>query len=184
MDCRAPQEENNAHGNFYSDECRQMLTTSLFSSFLAYIRSILEHVPSEHIVVIVIVSFVMITLNLILKKGSRFGVFASGITFFWGLLLLDVAVFGLFTDSFRYKSKMDIAAEINRLIYGSEMLRVQYLSSFFAFIPFGLFLSEFLASVKRFIVPGVGSDLRRWPALASPSALSASSCSCTWAFSN
>ena len=159
-----------------------MLSNLLFSDFIAYFRSIVEHVSSGHIVAIVIVSLVHITFNLILKNGSKFGVFSSGITFFWGLLLLDIAVFGRITDSFRYNTGIDITAEMNRLIHGNEMLRVQYFSNFFVFIPSA---SSSRSSWHRpsGSAPGVGSGLRPWPASASPSASSASSWFCMWAFS-
>lgn len=78
-----------------------------------------------------------------------YGAIALGLTVFTGLFLLDAAVVIRLSSNVHPETVFSLAAEYHRLIHGGTARRTEMLSNVAAFIPFGFFLSEFLASLKR-----------------------------------
>ena len=120
------------------------------SAVLIYIRTMFTYVPVWHWVVIGILSLVVSLVFLIGKKYSAYSSIVIGGTVLIGLFLLDEAVVIRCCDILHHASGVDLVAEHNRIFHGNVWGWTQICSNFAAFIPFGLFLSEFLASAKRF----------------------------------
>ncbi len=122
----------------------------LHSAILSYIRDMLAYVPVWHWVVIGVLSLVITLLFLFGQKISAYGSIVLGITVFVGLFLLEEAVVIRYCDILHHASGVDLTAEHNRVFHGNVWGWAEICSNLAAFIPFGLFLSEFLASAKRF----------------------------------
>lgn len=122
---------------------------SVLSVLQTYIRGIVAHVPATHWTVIGALS---LTLTIFLagrKNCSVYGAIALGITVFSSLFLLDTAVVIRYFGMMGHESGYNLAFDFARLFrHGSGS--AEMLTNLAAFIPFGLFLSEFLASAKRF----------------------------------
>ena len=114
----------------------------------SYIRSILAYVPSAHWVLIGVMA--LTTSLLASKKFSVYGAIMLGATVFASLLLLETAVVIRYSGVFPHGSGFGMKAGFVRILYGDEYGRAEIMSNIAAFIPFGLLLSEFLASAKRF----------------------------------
>ena len=118
----------------------------LHSAILSYIRNMLEYVPVWHWLVIGILSLALALSLLLRKKFSAYCSVLWGGTAFIVLFLLEEAVVIRYCDFLHHASGVDLLAEHNRLFHGKVWERAQICSNLVAFIPFGLFLSEFLAS--------------------------------------
>ena len=121
-----------------------------FSAFKDYFQSSSLHVTWIHIAVIVVLSSTWSFL--FRKKHSAYSTIVLGVTFFFCLLLLDMAVWNRFSGNISYKIKFDLNAEFYRLFHGTKVQRVQIILNFLAFLPLGFFLSEFFSSTRRFSV--------------------------------
>ena len=121
-----------------------------FSALLRYAHSVLTHVPWPHWVVIGLLSLALTVYLVIRKRYSTYGAICLGISVLIGLFLLDAAVFSRLTSTAHPEYRFSLAAEYHRLIQGGTSRWTEMLANFAAFIPFGLLLSEFLASAKRF----------------------------------
>ena len=118
-------------------------------SLLPYARVILSHVPWEHWGAMGVVSLTVMVILLIRKQYSVYGAVALGLTVFMGLFLLDTAVgiryLGIMPQTSGYKLTLDFSRLFQKTGHGPA----ECLCNVAVFVPFGLFLSEFLASAKR-----------------------------------
>ena len=94
-------------------------------------------------------SLTLTIILLIRKKCSAYGAIALGLMVFMGLFLLDTTVVIRLSSTVHSENGFSLAAEYHRLIHGGTARRTEMLSNVAAFIPFGFFLSEFLASLNR-----------------------------------
>ncbi len=117
-----------------------------------YARSILTHVPWVHWVVMLVVSLALTVILLARKKCSAYGAIAMGLAVFIGLVLLDTAVLIRHLGLLRHGVGRNLGFALDRLLHGSEGARSEVISNLIVFIPFGFFLAEFLASLKRFSI--------------------------------
>ena len=120
------------------------------SALQEYARGILTHVPWEHWVVMGVVSLALTVILLIRKKCSVYGAIALGLAVFTGLVLLDSAVVIRYLGLLRHGVGHNLGFSLDRLIHGSEGARSEVISNLIVFAPFGFFLVEFFASLKRF----------------------------------
>ena len=123
-----------------------------FSALQEYAHSILTHVPWPHWVVMGLLSLAFTVILLIRKKCSVYGAIALGLTVFTGLVLLDTAVLIRHLGLLRHGVGRNLGFALDRLLHGSEGARSEVISNLIVFIPFGFFLAEFLASLKRFSI--------------------------------
>ena len=115
-----------------------------------YVGGILAHISMVHLAIIGVLSMALTVFLLIRKKRSEYGAIALGITFFFGMVLLDTAVLIRWCGGENHVARISIESEYLRLIQGGKVRQLEMLANIVAFIPFSLFLSEFLASAKRF----------------------------------
>lgn len=120
------------------------------SAILPYIKSMISYVPVLHWVAIGAIAFFITLLLVIRRKLSLYGSIVFGVTAFVGLFLLEEAVVIRYCDIFHHGSGYSIKTGFIRLFHGNENGLAEIVSNIIAFIPFGLLLSEFLASAKRF----------------------------------
>ena len=123
-----------------------------FSALQEYAHNILTHVPCPHWLVMGLVSLVLTFMLLIRKKCSVYGAIALGLAVFTGLVLLDTAVLIRYLGLLRHGVGRNLGFELDRLLHGSGGARSEVISNLIVFIPFGFFLAEFLASLKRFSI--------------------------------
>ena len=84
------------------------------------------------------------------KKCSVYGDVALGLAVFIGLYLLDAFALNRIGMEGERKTGINLEMEWHRLLHGGEENRMLMLFNVAAFVPFGFFLAEFLASTKRF----------------------------------
>ena len=121
------------------------------STLQTYIRGILAHVPGMHWAVIGVVSLALTVFIVGRKKCSVYGAIALGIAVFSGLFLLDTAVVIRYLGMMGHESGYNLAFDFER-IFRTGSGSAEMLSNLAAFVPFGFFLSEFLASAKSFSI--------------------------------
>ena len=116
-----------------------------------YVHDFMPHLPVGHWVVMAVISLV-ITILLRKRYGTTFyGGFALGITTLIGLFLLDALTINRFGSSVQLQySGLDLNAELQRMINRTDATKVSMLFNVIAFIPFGVFLSEFLSVARQF----------------------------------
>jgi len=119
------------------------------SALLEFARGILSKVPWEHWVVMVVVSLALTAILLIRKKSSVYDAITLGLAVFIGLVLLDTAVFIRYLGFLRHGTGRNLGFALDRLLHGSELARTEVISNVIVFVPFGFFLAEYLASLKR-----------------------------------
>lgn len=119
------------------------------SALLLFTRDILSHVPWFHWILMGAVSLALTTILLIRKKYSVYAAFVLGVAVFIGLLLLDTTVFIRYFGFLRHRSGLNLGFALHRLLYGSNMAKGEVISNLAVFVPFGIFLSEFLSTTKR-----------------------------------
>ena len=96
------------------------------------------------------VSLALTAIFLIRKKCSVYGAIALGLTVFMGLFLLDAAVVIRYLGITPHTSGCNLTLDLSRIFRKSGQGPAESISNIAAFVPFGLFLGEFLASKKRF----------------------------------
>ena len=121
----------------------------LVSAVLSYAQGILSQVPWGHWAVVWVVSLVLTVIFLIRKKCSVYGAIALGLTVFMGLFLLDTAVLIRFLGITPHTSGHNLTLDLSRIFRKSGQGPSESISNIAAFVPFGFFLGEFLASTKR-----------------------------------
>ena len=84
------------------------------------------------------------------KKCSAYGAVALGLAVFIGMYLLDALALNRIGMEGARTTGIDLESEWHRLLYGGEENLMLMLFNAAAFVPFGFFLAEFLASMKRF----------------------------------
>lgn len=79
------------------------------------------------------------------------GSFALGFTVFCGLFLVDALVLIRYWDfaPYGHRDGIDLKAEYDLLLNGGRERRLEMFNNLLAFIPFGLFLCEYLSSSVR-----------------------------------
>ena len=122
----------------------------LFSTLKDYFLGMLLHIPGAHWVIIVVFSLALSSYLMIRKKCSLHGAICLGIAMFVGLLLIETAVVIRYLGVVGHNSGHDMTFDFSRFLRKSGEVPAEGISNIAAFIPFGLFLSEFLASAKRF----------------------------------
>lgn len=122
----------------------------ILSIVSTYFHSILSHVPWGHWVVMSLLSLALTVTLLIRKKGSGYGAICLGITVFVGMLLMETAVVTRYLGFLSHSSGVNLGFALDRLYHGTRQARMETLSNIAVFVPFGFFLSEFLASTKRY----------------------------------
>ena len=123
------------------------------SAFLSYVRFCLAHVSIMHWVVIVVLSLALIVIINARMRCAAYSAACLGIAVFVGMFSLDVAVVARIIrlgGVVNHEIGVSLVSEYHRLTHGGEARQMEMLANFAAFIPFGFFLSEFLASAKRF----------------------------------
>lgn len=96
-----------------------------------------------------VVSLALTVILLIRKKCSVYGAIALGLAVFMGLFLLDAAVGIRYLGIMKHAAGHDLTLDFSRMFRKSGQGPVETLCNVAVFVPFGLFLSEFLASAKR-----------------------------------
>lgn len=119
-----------------------------YSALLTYIRNMLSYVPMSHWVSMGAISLFIALSLMIGRKRSVYSSIVLGFTVFVGLFLLEEAVVIRYCDILHHATGVNLEAEHNRIFHGNVWGWTEIFSNLFAFIPFGLFLSEFLASTK------------------------------------
>lgn len=99
---------------------------------------------------ICVVSLALTIYTLSQKKCSVYGDVALGLAVFIGLYLLDAFALNRIGMEGARNVGIDLASEWHRLLLGGEENRMLMLFNVAAFVPFGFFLAECLASKKRF----------------------------------
>lgn len=112
------------------------------------IQAILSNVPWGHWVVMAVMASSVMVFLLIRKKCSVYAALTLGLTVFVGLFLLETAVLMRLSGNYPYKSGVSFG--FDRIVHPSVSGWAELISNVVVFIPFGIFLSEFLASAKRF----------------------------------
>lgn len=124
---------------------------SRVSAFWKYLRTVNPHLPWQHWVVMGVLAFASAGIVRWRKKTTVYGAITLGLTVFICLYLLDslvlVRLCGLVPVW--YRTGIDLAAEYDLLLHGGPDRRVEMLANFLVFVPFGLFLSEYLSIMKR-----------------------------------
>ncbi len=104
----------------------------------------------------VVVSLALTDILLIRKRSSVSGAIALGLTVFIGLLVLDAAVVIRYLGITPYFSGYNLTLDFSRLFRETGQRHIESIANLAAFFPFGFFLAEFLATLKRI---GIGRQL-------------------------
>ena len=115
----------------------------------SYAHRILGHIPWVHWVVMVVVALAWTVILLIRKKYSVYGAVAWGLTVFMALFLLDTAVGIRYLGLMKHTAGHNLTLDFSRIFQKTGQGPVEMISNIAVFVPFGFFLSEFLASAKR-----------------------------------
>ena len=78
-----------------------------------------------------------------------YGAIAFGLTVFAGLFLLDTAVVIRLLGVMKHASGYNLTLDFSRMFQKSGQGPAEFVSNIAVFVPFGLFLAEYLASLKR-----------------------------------
>ena len=113
------------------------------------IREVFAHAAWEHWVWMGILALALTGWVLIRKRSSVYGAVCLGLTFFAGLFLLDTAVLIRIGDGVTHKTGFDLAYELHYFLFGGMVRWTEMFANVAVFVPFGFFLSEFLASMGR-----------------------------------
>lgn len=116
----------------------------------AYLHYNLSHIPWSHLVMMGVLALALTGFLMIRKKEAVYGAIMLGLTVFVGLLLLDVAVAIRYLGVVHHASGIDLKVDLDRLFHPIGQSQAEILSNIAIFVPFGFFLSEFLASTRRF----------------------------------
>ena len=119
------------------------------SALQEYARGILSHIPWGHWVVMGVVSLTLTVIPLIRKKCSVYGAIALCLTVFMGLFLLVTTVLIRYLGITPHSSGYNLTLEFSRLFQNSGRMHFEIIANIAAFVPFGFFLAEFLATLNR-----------------------------------
>ena len=110
------------------------------------------------------VSLALTVILLIRERSSVYGAIALGLTVFMGLFLLDAAVVIRYLGITPHSTGHNLTLDFARLFQNGGQRHIESIANIAAFVPFGFFLAEFLASLNR---TGTGSWRRvGWVVLA------------------
>ena len=121
-----------------------------FSTFQIYLRAFFPRITDWQWIVIGVASLALAIYTLSQKKCPAYGAVALGLAVFIGLYLLDALALNRIGLEGARKTGINLEMEWHRLLHGGEENRMLMLFNVAAFVPFGFFLAEFLASTKRF----------------------------------
>ena len=121
-----------------------------FSTFQVYLKVFFPRIPSGHWILIGVVSLVLAVFVLTRKKSTIYESTALGLAVFIGLYLLDALALSRLGSERLWTPGIDLGSEWQRIVHGNEEHRILQLFNVAVFVPFGFFLSEFLAASKRF----------------------------------
>ena len=121
-----------------------------FSTFHIYLRAFFPHISEWHWIVIKVVSLALAIYTLAQKKCPAYSAVALGLAVFVGLFLLDALALTRIGKEGAWKTGFNLGSEWHRLLHGGRENRMLMLFNVAAFVPFGFFLAESLASRKRF----------------------------------
>ena len=114
------------------------------------ILEVFAHARWEHWVWMGILALAVTGWVLIRRRCSAYGAICLGVTVFMGLFLLDTAVLIRIGDGVAHKTGFDPGYELHYFLFGGMVRWTEMFANIAVFVPFGFFLSEFLASAKRF----------------------------------
>ena len=83
------------------------------------------------------------------KKCSVYGAIAWGLTVFMALLLLDTAVVIRYLGLMKHSAGHNLTLDFSRMFQKTGLGQAESICNVAVFVPFGLFLSEFLASAMQ-----------------------------------
>lgn len=121
------------------------------SDFWTYLDTFAPHLPWTHWVVMGLVALASALICLGRKRMGAYGAVALGLTVFIGLYLLDALALARHWGIVPvwHRAGIDLGAEWDLLLHGGSVRRIEMLANALVFVPFGFFLSVFLASAKR-----------------------------------
>ena len=97
-----------------------------------------------------VLSLTWTVILLIRKKCSVYGAMAWGLTVFMGMFMLDTAVGIRYLGLLKHSTGHNLTLDFSRIFQKTGQGPIESLCNVAVFVPFGLFLSEFLASAKSF----------------------------------
>lgn len=123
----------------------------MFCSILQpYILTTISEVSWWHVVIFGLLSLALSVFLLNQGKHSMYGIIVLGITVYFSLILLDLTVLNRLGSSAYLETGFSLSAEYQRLLQGGTARWIEMVANVIAFVPFGFFLSEFLATTNRF----------------------------------
>ena len=114
---------------------------------MTYTRGTLSHIPLWHWAVMGIMA--LLVAFLFRKRCSAYGAVFLGLMVFAGLFLIETAVLLRYIGILPHGSGVNFHLSCS-IFHGSIYSRAEDISNIAVFVPFGFFLSEFLASKKQF----------------------------------
>lgn len=120
------------------------------SALQSYVCGILAHVPWIHWAVMGVLSLFLMATLLIRKKCSTYGAIAFGLTVFVGLFLIDTAVVIRYYGLMNHAFGRNLTLDLTRMFQNDGEGPAETLANIAVFVPFGFFLTEYLAASKRF----------------------------------
>ena len=113
------------------------------------LRPVFLHITWEHWVLMGIVSVIFVIFFFFRKRATIYSSIALGLSVFFGLFILDALALSRIGVQIEQHPEFNIIAEYQRLIHLDKPHGLYMLYNVLAFVPFGLFLSEFLSENKH-----------------------------------
>ena len=117
-----------------------------YSSFHDFISAAFPGLSWEHWAVMAGVAVAVVVAAL--RRSRIYASVALGLTVFAGLFILDTLVVSRWGQRVEPHPGPDLAAEFQRLLHGDPAQLFYMLFNVLAFLPFGLFFSEFLSASR------------------------------------
>lgn len=118
--------------------------------YLKHLLGVLTNIPWGHWAALCVLSLLVPVILLIRKKVSAYYAIALWLTLLIGLAIIEMAVVVRFSGIMHHGYGVDFVSGFFRIFRGGKPGRREIILNVFIFVPFGFFLSEFLASAKRF----------------------------------
>ena len=121
------------------------------SVFWGYARQILSAVPGWHWAVLGALALACTGFLSIRKRVPMYGAVVVGLTVFAGLFLVETGVVARWCGSMPHGFGVDLSLGLNRLFpTSSRHARLESMSNIAVFAPFGFFMAEALAALRRY----------------------------------
>lgn len=117
--------------------------------YLKHFFTVLTNIPWEHWAALCVLSLLVPVILLIRKRVSVYSTITLWLTLLVGLVIFEMAVIVRFSGIMPHEHGVDIVSGFFRIFRGGEPGRREIILNILVFVPFGFFLSEFLASAKR-----------------------------------